>query len=327
MSVCTAIEKVSGYNNTDLLQVTIDHNIVAYWFYDYADSLQFLDKEVIVDYRDDMYNGEIRRFIKTFVLPTVVNTLDKQEGFKLYIDQEDNQSNTSFNEIQLSETKYGCIVFCSKQEIKSSNNASWVELTIRDKFMRCAKLRLFDPETQDSFEGSYIHCDLSRNQFGFNTKSIVSVGGEMAANKEISVAEQYIKNMFADDMIATDYLNKTMLLKLLAEHVDYEKGYAVVRLAMELAMADALHNVTKDVDVTAICHALLCRYGHYTRSSILSEQVNNIFIAQQFMFPNRKCVVLCLDTTNTERPDEAKIYQHIIDTVDSVLRIRKGVLD
>lgn len=327
MSVCTSIEKVGNCQGTDLLQVTIDNSVVAYWFYDYADSLQFLDKEVIVDYRNDIYEGQMRQFIKTFVMPTVVNTLDRDAGFKLFIDQEDNRSNTSFNEVNIGETKYGCIVFCSKQELKSSNSATWFEYIIRDKFMRCAKLRVFDPATNDNFEGQYIHCDLSRNKFGFQTDSIVSVGGEMAVNKEISVAQQYVKNLFAEDSAANEYLNKTSLLGMLEEVVDYEKGYAVVRLAMELAMADALRNITKDVDVQAICHALMCKYGHYTRSSILSEQVNNVFIAQQVMFPNRRAVVLCLDVTNTERPDEAKIYQHIIDTVDSILRIRKGEID
>lgn len=327
MSICTAIEKVGNNGDIDLLRVTIDNTVVAYWFYDYADSMQFLDKEVIVDYRKDIYEGEMRQFIKTFVIPTVVNTLDKTEGFKLYLDQEDNQANTSFREIKIGETKYGCIVFCTHQEYKSSSSANWAELIIRDKFMRCAKLRIFDVDNKEDFSGTYIHCDLSKSKFGFQTNQAVAVGGYMAENKEIAIAEQFVRNFFADDKVASDYLNKTALLDRLKNVVDYEKGYATVRLAMELAMADAMRNITKDVDITAICQALMCRYGHYTRSSVLSEQVNNVFIAQQFMFPNRKCVVLCLDITNTERPDEAQIYQHIIDTVDNVLRIRKGVLD
>lgn len=326
MSICTAIEKVTTHGDTDLLRVTIDNMVTALWFYDYADSLQFLNQEVIVDYRQDIYNGDMCQFIKTFTIPTVVTTLDKHEGFKLYLDQEDNQANTSFNEISSGETKYGCIVFCCKQENKSSRNASWTEYLIRDRFMRVAKLRMFNAEENDTdFSGQYVHCDLERNQYGFTTRAMVSVGGVMAINKEIAVAEDFVKGFFSADVPAMDYINKNNLLEAFKQHVDYEIGYGVVRLAMELAMADALRNVTKDVDVDAIAQALLCRYGYLTRSSILSPTVNNVFIAQQFMFPNRRCVVLCLDEMNEERPEEASVVKNIVDTVDNILRIRKGV--
>lgn len=327
MSVCTAIEKVRTDHNGDLLRVTIDNTVTALWFYDYADSLQFLNQEVIVEYRNDILDGTMQQFIKTFVRPRVVTTLDKVDNFKLYVEQEDNNANVSFNEIESGDTKHGAIVFCSCCEIKSSKHASWLELLIRDKFMHVAKLRLFNYDTKEDFTGHYICCSLERNQYGFKTDRIVPAGGDIAENKEISVAKQFVENFFAGDLTGSDYLYKTNLLNAFDEHVDYEKGYGVVRLAMELSLVDAMANVTKDFDLQSVGYVILCRYGYLTRNSVLSAEANNLFIAQQFMFPNRQCVVKCLDVLNDERPAEATLVDSIVNTVDSILKVRKGFVD
>ena len=52
MAVCTGITQVPEKNG--LLKVTIDNDVEAFWFYDYSDAMQYLNQEVIVDYRKDI---------------------------------------------------------------------------------------------------------------------------------------------------------------------------------------------------------------------------------------------------------------------------------
>ena len=327
MSICTSIVKVEEHPTAgDLLLVTIDNTVEAYWFYDYARSLEFVDKEVIVDYRDDIYKGDMRRFINTFVRPNVISTLDRKEGFKLYCEQEDNNANLSFNEIAEGENRMGCIVFCVSCEFKSSANAVWQELLIRDKSMHVAKLRCFDYDnTEADFAGKYILTSLARSKFGFQTDLIKPIQGECPENPEIALASQYILNYFADDAIAMDFITKTSFIDFMKEHVDFELGYGLMRLAMELSMCDTLNNIARDLDVKSIGHILLMNYAHVTRSSVLSPAINNIFIAQQYQWPNRKLVVTALDKEKEVKSPESTVVNSIRETVDNILKVRKGV--
>ena len=325
MSVCTSIEKVTTGDETSLLKVTIDNSIEAYWFYDYGDAMQYVGQEVIVEYRKDIYRGNMCQFIKTFVIPTSVSTLDKKENIKLYCDQLDNFASLSFSEIADGETREGCVVFCVAQEFRSSGNATWQQLTIRDRTMHIATLRLFNYSNPDAnFAGSYIKTELSRNQYGFKSEFIVPVGGECPENPEITIAKQFISNYFSSNPVGLDFMSKTNLIGFLEEAVDYEKGYGIVRLAMELAMVDSMQNITKDVDLDAIGCALLASRAHFTRTSSLSDSVNNVIIASNYPWNNRKVVVQLLDVALEEKPAEHFVYESIQKTVDNILKIRKG---
>lgn len=327
MSICTSIEKVEQHvSGGDLLKVTIDDLVTAYWFYDYGKALEFVGQEVIVDYRQDIYNGNMTSFIKTFVRPDVVTTLDKKENFKLYCEQEDNNSNLSFSEIENGESRKGCIVFCISCEFKSSANAVWQELLIRDKTMHVAKLRCFDYDNKNAdFKGRYVMADLARNKFGFNADIITPVAGECPENPEIVLASQFILNYFASDAIAMEFITKTFFIDFMKEQVDYELGYGLMRLAMELSMCDTLNNIAKDLDVVSIGQILLMNYAYTTRSSVLSPSINNIFIAQQYNWPNKKLVLTALDMGQEVKSSEACAVDSIKKMVDDILRVRKGV--
>lgn len=328
MAVCTSIEVIEKNPTAgDLLRVTIDNTTTALWFFDYNESLQYLNKDVIVEYRQDVYKGELQQFIKTFVIPTTVNTLEKKDNIKLYIDQTDNNANMSFSDVAPGEKYIGAILFCVHSEYKSSPNAIWQELIIRDKSMHTAKLRVFDYENSlADFSGQYVMADISRNQYGFQSDMVTPVSGEMQRNPEIDIAEQYIKNYFAANTVALDFITKNNLFGNLEEVVDYEKGYALMRLAMELAMVDGMDNITKDINLNAIGEALLCTYGHYCRKSILSKEINSITLAMPFMFEDRKLVLQLLDKNLEDKPKEAYVMANIQKTVETILEVRKGTI-
>lgn len=326
MAVCTSITQVAGKN--DLLLVNIDNDVQAYWFYDYAKAQEFINKDVIVEYREDILDGNMRTFVRTFTVPTIVNTLDKKDNIKLFCDQTDNFSNFSFTEIQTGESKPACIFYCVKQEFKASDKSHWMELIIRDKLMRCAVLRIFDYDNIHSeLAGHYAVAELSRNSFGFNTSMVAPVNkGECPVNPEISIARQYIMNYFSDDKTALEYINATKVLDCLEDAIDYEVGYGLVRLATELSFVDSMQNVSKDLDLRAIGEALLCKRGYMTRTSALSPIINNVFIAQNYRWEHRTTVLVLLDTMNETRIAEHSILDGIVDMVSTILEARKGIV-
>ena len=327
MDICTSITLVrADATMGDLLQVTINNDVKAYWFYSQSEAMQFVGQEVIVEYRKDILNGNPETFIKTFTIPTKVVTLDKEDNIKLYLDQTDNQSNVSFSEIADGETRPGCVVFCTSQKFASSPSATWQELKIRDKSMHVATLRLFNYTNHKAqFAGKYVKAELSRNQYGFKTDIIYPLPGEEAApNPELAIAESFINNYFKDDEAAVGVMQTTNLIQFMKEDVDYEQGYGLVRLAMELSIVDSMKNVTKDIDLTAIGEALLCKRLYLTRTSALSPMVNNIFIAQQIRWRNRSLVCRLLDDMLEEKPDEYSVMQDIQRMVSTILEVRKG---
>lgn len=328
MDKCTDIVLLEHSDSVgDVLNVTINNDTTALWFYNYADALKYVGQNVIVEFRKDIYKGELKQFIATFTLPTVVTTLDKKDGFKLYVDQIDNQASISFSEIADGETAYNCTVLCTAQEFKSSNNSVWMQLTIRDCTMHTATLRLFHPENTDAqFAGKYILTELSRSKYGFKTEKIVPINKEMLSNPEVEIARQYILNYFANDAVAYPYINKTCILDFLSDVVDYEQGYGLMRLAMELAMVESMENITKDVDLTTIGHALLARRGYLTRTSALSPSVNNVVIAMNYQWTNKQLMLQLLDDALEEKPNEFVVMQSVMNTVDTILAVRKGTV-
>lgn len=325
MSICTDITLVEKLQAGDMLLVTIDNHTTAYWLYDYAESLKYVGKEVIVEYRQDIYNGALTQFIATFTIPTVVQTLDKSTGIKLYCDQIDNQSNLSFSEIAIGESRPGCIVYCTACEFKSSANAVWQELTIRDKTMHTAKLRLFDYENKAAnFAGSYVMTELSRNKFGFQSEIIHPVPGDVAPNPEIAIAKQFITNYFVNDANANAYIAMYNLLEFIERSIDYEMGYGLMRLAMELSIVESMDNVSKDVDFKSISQALLAQRGYLAHESVLSKTVNNIILAMRINWDDKALVLKLLDDSCENKPSEFYVMKSIQETVNTLLEVRKG---
>ena len=326
MSICTGITLVETLASGDeLLKVVIDNTTEAFWFYRYADAVKYLNEEVIVEYRKDVYKGQLCQFIATFVRPTVIQTLSATDNIKLYCDQEDNNSNISFNEIGLGETRQGCIVYCTSCEFKSSSNAIWQELVIRDKSMHTAKLRLFDYDNKAAnFAGQYIMAELTKSKYGFQSDLINPIAGEVPPNPEIAIAKTFISNYLVGDTVAQNYASSLNLLAFIEEAIDYEKGYGLMRLAMELSILQGMDNISKDVDLKSIGQALIASRGYMIKDSVLSHSVNNIIIAYPMPWENKALVLQLLDEANDVELAERKVMNSIKSTVDTILEVRKG---
>lgn len=333
MAVCTSIAKLEAIDETtDMLLVTTDNEIEAYMIFNYEACLVFLNQEVIVSYRKDIYNGKIVPFINTLTIPTRVTTLDRQEDIKLFCDYEDNNSNVVFEDIKIGETFIGAIMLCIECEYESSNKAVWMTLKVRDRTGRTAKIRLFDYTIEGLiYNGIYIKADIKRTKYGFNTDLIEPMEFDFPPNPEIEIAKNYVRNYFADDSYMVGLFEKTNLLDYMESYISIEKGYELVRLAVQLDILNNLKNSTDDIDFRAISYALVLQHGYITKDNIrkYSANLRTITFALQSGLPKEVStkVMLMLDNgTGEEVIKERGVYLKVIELSNVIIRIKKEAI-
>lgn len=323
MSLCKSITKLETVNGIDIMEVVVD-DVTAYWFYDYSKALEFVNKDVFVTYRDDFYKGAVVKAVNTLALPNVINVLSQHETLRLYSDAEDNQSNLAFSDIPKNGAMDGCTFYCCKQTHQISSKAEWLELVIRDKSFRTAVLRIFQPDDL-KYEGSYCTASLRRTDYGLQSDLIVPMGIECPENPEITIAKDYVLKFFADDAEAMSFITSTNLMEAMANTFDFEQGYTVVRLAMELCLCEQFYNITRDINVQVLTHALLVSYGHCATPNLpLSAGTANVMLAVKSKWSKLGLMLSIIDPGKLEKePMERGIYNRIKDLVAELITSRK----
>lgn len=333
MSVCTSIVRMKEVSeDTDILRVEIDNDVKAYMIFNYAESLVFLNKEVIVSYRKDIYEGKIELFINTLTIPVKVTTLDREAGIKLFTDQSDNNSNVSFMDLAPGSTMLGAVMYCISSSYESSDRAVWMELKVRDKAGRVAKLRLFDPEFGVAkFDGMYIKANIKRNDYGLNTKEISLMDLEFPPNPEIQIARTYIENYFIGDADMLAVLQRTKLLDFMQDYVELELGYALLRAAIQLDILSELRNVFNEVNFKAISYAIMMQYGYITKASLAqySASLRAITFTLQQNLPS-DVAALVLMILDEGEPDgkpvpEKAIFNRVLSLANEIIKVKKVV--
>jgi len=329
MTECTEVTKIKEVNGTDLLRVKFQNDTgdttIAYWFYSLAEAMKYVNKEVLVDFRQEPIDGNIEYVINTFTIPTQVNTLTKDTNIKLYSNAEDNFATVSFNDLSEDEELPNACLYCISQEIRSSEKATWIEYTVRDKLFRVAKLRLFDYDSAKfDYAGGYVMVSpLMKSRYGFSCNVITKATGEVPVNPEITIAQTYIKNYFANNIHALSCIDKFKLFEHLNDHMDYERGYGVVRLATELAIAEQLTNITDNINSDIVKEAILASYLYVTQpNSVLSPLVRNCMLAARHEWTDKKLLVQIIDVSD-EPPVERYIYKNIKDMANTVIKVNK----
>ena len=332
MQHCDSITLHKNINGTDMLKVTIiednDFPTEAYWFFDHNQALKYLDRDVIVDYRQEIIDGKPENVINTFTIPMQVNTITKADGIKLFVDSEDNYASISFNDLSEDEEIPNACLFCIKQTLKSSERSTWINYTVRDKFMRVATLRLFgfDKKMGDC-SGKYIMVSpLLKTKYGFQTSQVAEATGEVPPNPEITIATEYIKQFFKNNAHITSILTRRHLLDTLANVIDIELGYGLVRLATELALTEQFTNITNSIDITSIQEALVAFRLYLLQSqSVIAESTRNVLIALKLDFTDKAKLVSILDVETPNSPVERNITYQIMSLADSIILAKKGI--
>lgn len=326
--ICTALSKVDTLSDgTDVVRVCIDNEVEALMFYDYAESLKFLNEEVVVSYRQDIYEGKIQTFINTLTIPVKISTLDKDKGVRLFTEQNDNNSNVCFADMLEGDHMNSAIMYCVSCAYESSPKATWVSMKVRDKAGRIRTLRLFDYDRNDvNYSGEYIKCDIKNTKYGLVTDYIKPMNFDFAPNPEIDICRHYIERYFAADTSFTSVVQSKRLLDFMNSYIAEERGYLIVRTAIELDILSGLKNVFNEVDFTAVSYAIVLSKGYAVKegASGYSDRFKNYMVTLESNIPNsiKKKVLLILDN-EAEETSERRVFTQVVNLADTVVSIKK----
>lgn len=311
---------------TSVLQVKFDDGSEAIMFHDFSQIAPFLDKEVIVDFRNEFYKGHIVSVVNTLTEVAHVHVFDKEKDFKLFTDETDNYSNVVFKDIQDGTTIQNATMLCVSQSYESSARASWHELVIRDKMYKLSKLRLFDYDnSQADFTGRYIKCALRKNKYGYTTQDIYFDETIPAAIPDTALAVGYIQNVLQDREDIKRMFDDRGFYKCIIEYIDKFAGAEAITLAYELKLLTAYQDMLPDILFDALMLAVIIPHLHVTVPvNIYSSELRGIIIVTNYELKYRKeATLICDENSNCpELVREKALYKSIRETAAKLLEVR-----
>lgn len=310
-----------------------DQSDTAFMFGVYTEVVGLLNQEVVASFRNEMIKGELRQCINNLSVLTKVIALDRKERVKLFVaDMPDTHSNILFSDIDLGETRLNCIVYCTSVVVDSSPKAVWISLQIMDKKRNVSEVKLFDPERKTAdFAGRYLKMDLRKNKYGFNATDIFLIDSlTSSANPEIDLAKNFIIQAIQSDSKLVEVVQKSNILQAMMDYLDEEepeRGYIIVRVAMEMAQALEMLNMSPIVDVELLLRAIVLNRGYVlTRkeNSTRSKQMHNLINATTYASSMVNNKMLCLLETDPEVDLlEVSVYRQIRETVNILIKARR----
>lgn len=329
MAICASVAKLEEYGEgVDLMQVQIEGDEPSFMVGNYANTVEFIGKDVIVTYRKDVYEGQIKTFVNTLTIPVKVSVLDREHKMKLYTRGDDNNSNCCFVDMKDGDVFDGAILYCVSCEFESSAKAVWLTMKVRDRMGRVAKLRLFDYDRNDmDYSGTYIKSTIRKTKYGYNTDEVECIDLEFRPNPEIELCSTYVRNYFSNDAYMRGVLDRTKLIERMEMFVEIEKGYTIVRLASELDILDELKNVLYEVDFRAVSYALVFKYGYVASPKLVSfsENLRSLTFALRQNIPEEIFTKVVQIFDSGEYLPEREIFNKVTALADAIIHIKKEV--
>lgn len=324
--VVTGIEILDNLNlDADVLLVSFDDDTQAYMFYKYADAMKFVNQDVIVTFREDMYKGEVVSVVNTFTETTRVHTLESDDNIKLYSEDVDNHSNVVFADLEDGSTMIDAIMFCTECSYESSNRASWVELTVRDSRFKLKKLRLFDYDNANAnLKGRYIKCDIRKNKYGLSSNAIIPDDTLPLETPDVAICRNYVMSYFQNRQSIRDMLEKMDFWDKCSCYVSGCAGGEYVSLAYELRTLSTYKDMLPGLNYDALDLALLATHMFVTKEDDdMSHELRGIIALSSNPVDYRLQAMKIIDgEKNDTLSAEKALFKNIRETASQLIGIR-----
>lgn len=323
----TVLENIN--ETTDVLNVKFDDDSTALMFYKYADALKYINEDVYVEFREDIYKGNVTTFINTVTETLKVHTLDSAKNIKLYAETVDNQSNVVFQDMKDGDIKLNAVMYCTAQEFRSSErtNSYWVELTVRDSVFKLLKLRLFDYESRDSnFVNKYIRCDITKSMYGLSTTVIMLEPNQPEVPIEVELAVTYINDIIAEDSNVAEVYNTVDFIGNARKYND-PKGYgmSLVALAFELSLMKTYENLLPGCNWDLLRKALMLSHMYVCNGkSTLTRSLQNIVWVSKLPVTHRQEIIHIYDNNEDDTSTfiERDLFYLIKHNTEELMKVR-----
>lgn len=325
----TELDKVNS--TTSIMDVKFTDESSAKYISTYSSALNFIDKEVIVELRDDFFQGKIVPFIAQLTVTSVTNVISREADMKLYTeDTGETYATVAFGDIPEAGA-IGAILFCTNVKFEKSDRAYWCTLTCLDRNRRSCQVRLFEPDRDTAnYINRYVEMNIKKRKTFFNaTKVSIRQGLAPAANPEIQLAKTFILDVVKDEKFILEFLEKTKLLEYIEKYnfdEVIEPGYEMVRLAIEIEMIRNLKNVTKDLDISAMLKYAIVRRGYCTthnEDTVKSKNVQNLYFAIQNGLIKSKLDMCLLDKESEKVVPEKEILEDFHSLANKIALVNR----
>lgn len=323
------LEKVS--KDMSIIDIEFYDNSIAKYVSSYSSALSFIDKDVIVELRDDIFKGQVCKYISQLTMTSVTTTLTKEQDLKLYSEETGEIFSTiAFEDIPDSGVM-GAILFCTNVQYQKSDKSTWFKFTCLDRNRKSCNVRLFDPiRDTANFIGRYLSMDIRKGNIDYIARKVsIQPGIAPEANPEIRIAKAFIFDVVKEYEDIVNFLNTSQILDYVEKYnleEDIEPGYEMVRLAIELEQIRNLKNVTKEVDIHAMMKKVLLDRGYCisdNETTVKSKALQNIYEAIKLNAIDSKMVMHLIDPDtklNTAEINLIKDFRSIANTIAKVNR-------
>lgn len=321
----------------DLARLQIDFDSI-YIYYDINELSQFLDQEVSYTIRQDMVNGKIENIICNLATITTVHTVESTTNIKL-IPEGNKRTICNFNiaDIKGGEYYVSKIALVTDFEMASSEKAKWIDVKMIDQsskefVAKCFYNKIESAESMnDVFEsacGKYAQFDIQLTKYGYQIQDISVLNNVVEMSPEVVVAKEVLLNEISKDTALQQYDSMYNFINHVAQVIDGEPGYGLVRMASEIYLINAIDNISLDLNITAMKRAVFCSRGyllpHNTKNSRML--LNTVKALKVPALKSDNELMFILDVFSEEPFSSTKCtYLKIKEMVDNIIKIRRGV--
>lgn len=318
------LEKVKEASpQVDLIRVYFEHleHELVYMFGRYNEVVQYLDQDVLVDFREEIVDGAFVPCVASLSVISQVTTLDKEEGIKLYIDEdfELGTSNLVFNDLHEGDSIEKAIMYCIDHKYESSAKATWAELTVLDKKRSVRKLRVFDPDRDSTkFKGCFIKAFVKYTKYGLVASDVyLHSEATVDANPLVAIAMRSIQKAISNDTLLIEVVNNEGFLDKLPNYnleEGYEAGFMAVRLAVELALIAQTRNISKHLDQELLTRLAVCEKLFVVTNrekATASLHMQNIIKLTKYPLARNKPLFTAIDKDSHINLPEVAFYEGI----------------
>ena len=336
------VEKISYIRNVgqdlDLCEIQIDFDSMKI-FYSSSDLMEFLGCDVEYTVRQDVIDAKVERVVCELVKLSNIQTVQSVENIKLIPEgHKRTVCNVESKNFRFGEFYANCVALMTKHELGSSSKSKWFDCTMIDASSKEFSVRLFatnvDSGMMDSlltsYHGKYVAFDMECTKYGYQTKEIVDLPNEVEVSPEVIVAKEIIADAINKDPALLAYGTRYSFIEHMLSIIDGEPGYALVRMASELYMINAIDNISTDLDIRAMRRAVICSRGYLLPHKFAwSKPMLNTNKALQIAdLKSDNELMLILDVLSEETPSDTKLtYLKVRGLVDDIIKIRRGIND
>lgn len=330
----TRIESVG--NDLDLCSIQIGFDDLKI-FYNYEDLMDYLNCEVQYTTRRDVVRGVPDLVVCELAKLSTIQTVDKVENIRL-IPEGTKRTVCNFDSTA---ARYGnfypnvCALFAS-YTVGSSSKSRWFDCVMIDMNSRQFNVKKFETDASlDVVEsiykkalGKYVVFDMETSKYGFQTKEITAIQQEVELSPEVLVAKTVLEKEAAQDPAIAKYVEVYDMFNVLSGIIDGEPGYALVRMASEIYMINAVDSISTDLNIAVMKRAVFCSRGymlpHKTEWSM--PLLNNSKVMQIPELKTDRELMLIIDPLSREEISPTKAtYISIRGMVNDIINIRRGI--